>query len=91
MKLRGQHMGTPPRIAITMGDPAGIGPEIIAKLYARGSRDAGTAIGLSSFASMPVERVIEGNQKLFFQIYWSGDRDTILHRAQRAYSAGARA
>ena len=57
---------------------------------ARGSKTAGTAMGLSAFASMPIERVIEGNPKLFFQIYWSGDRDTILHRAQRAYSAGAK-
>ena len=58
---------------------------------ARGSAEAGTAIGLSSFASMPVEDVAAANPKLFFQIYWSGGKDTILDRIERARRAGARA
>lgn len=33
------------RLAITMGDPAGIGPEIIAKLFARGEAGDGVVIG----------------------------------------------
>ncbi len=57
---------------------------------ARGSAEAGTAMGLSSFGSMPVEAVAEVNPKLFFQIYWSGSRDTILQRAERARQAGAK-
>jgi L-lactate dehydrogenase (cytochrome) len=57
---------------------------------ARGSAEAGTAMGLSSFGSMPVETVAEVNPKLFFQIYWSGSRDKILERAERARQAGAK-
>ena len=58
---------------------------------ARGTAEAGTAMGLSSFASMPVEDVAAANQKLFFQVYWSGSKDTILQRIERARRAGARA
>jgi pre-mycofactocin synthase len=57
---------------------------------ARGSAEAGTAMGLSSFGSMPVETVAQVNPKLFFQIYWSGGRDKILERAERARQAGAK-
>jgi pre-mycofactocin synthase len=58
---------------------------------ARGAAEAGTAMGLSSFASMPVEDVAAANPKLFFQIYWSGSKDAILQRAERARQAGAKA
>jgi pre-mycofactocin synthase len=58
---------------------------------ARGAAEAGTAMGLSSFASMPVEVVAAANPKMFFQIYWSGSKDTILQRAERARQAGAKA
>jgi pre-mycofactocin synthase len=58
---------------------------------ARGSAEAGTAMGLSSFASMPVEDVAAVNPKLFFQVYWSGGKDKILERTERARRAGAKA
>jgi heme/flavin dehydrogenase (mycofactocin system) len=58
---------------------------------ARGAAETGTAIGLSSFASMPVEEVVAANPKTFFQVYWCGDRDGILARAERAQGAGAKA
>ena len=58
---------------------------------ARGTSEAGTAMGLSSFASMPAEDVAAVNPKFFFQTYWSGDRDTILARVERAKAAGAKA
>jgi pre-mycofactocin synthase len=58
---------------------------------ARGTSEAGTAMGLSSFASMPVEDVAAVNPRFFFQTYWSGDRDTILARIERARVAGAKA
>jgi heme/flavin dehydrogenase (mycofactocin system) len=58
---------------------------------ARGSAEAGTAMGLSAFASMPVEDVAAANPKLFFQVYWSGGRDVIAQRIERARRAGARA
>ncbi|MBV9381907.1 MAG: mycofactocin biosynthesis FMN-dependent deaminase MftD [Streptosporangiaceae bacterium] len=57
---------------------------------ARGTSEAATAMGLSSFASMPVEEVAAVNPKFFFQVYWSGDRDTILARMERARGAGAK-
>jgi heme/flavin dehydrogenase (mycofactocin system) len=56
---------------------------------ARATKEVGTAMGLSSFASMPVEQVVEANPKTFFQIYWSGRRDRILERVERARRAGA--
>ncbi|GAA1214455.1 pre-mycofactocin synthase MftD [Pseudonocardia alaniniphila] len=57
---------------------------------ARAAAGAGTAMGLSSFASKPVEDVAAANDKLFFQTYWVGDRDAILARAERARTAGAK-
>jgi pre-mycofactocin synthase len=56
---------------------------------ARGTVEAGTAMGLSSFGSMPVEAVAQVNPKLFFQVYWSGSRDQIAQRIERARRAGA--
>ena len=57
---------------------------------ARAAACAGTAMGLSSFASKPVEEVGKATGKLLFQCYWAGSRDDILARAQRARAAGAR-
>src|SRR4051794_5760566 len=37
---------------------------------ARAAAAEGTAMGLSSFASKPVEEVAAANPKLFFQMYW---------------------
>lgn len=56
---------------------------------ARAAAARGTAIGLSSFASKPVEEVVAANPKTFFQIYWLGGRDAIAQRADRAKAAGA--
>jgi L-lactate dehydrogenase (cytochrome) len=56
---------------------------------ARAAAGAGTVMGLSSFASKPVEEVGRATDKLLFQCYWSGSRDDILARAQRARAAGA--
>ena len=49
----------------------------------------GTAMGLSSFASKPIEEVIAANPKTFFQMYWVGGRDEMLARMTRAKNAGA--
>jgi pre-mycofactocin synthase len=56
---------------------------------ARAAAPRGTAMGLSSFAGKPIEEVIAGNPKTFFQVYWLGDREAIARRAQRAREAGA--
>ncbi len=57
---------------------------------ARGTAEAGTAMGLSSFASVPAERVAAANPKWFFQTYWSGGKDRIVERIERARRAGAK-
>jgi L-lactate dehydrogenase (cytochrome) len=51
---------------------------------ARAANGVGTAMGLSSFASKPIEAVSEANPKTFFQMYWVGTRDRIVARAERA-------
>jgi pre-mycofactocin synthase len=57
---------------------------------ARAAAAAGTAMGLSSFASKPVEEVGQAVDKLLFQSYWVGSREEILARAERARAAGAK-
>jgi pre-mycofactocin synthase len=56
---------------------------------ARAAAARGTAMGLSSFASKPIEEVIAANPKIFFQVYWLGGRDAIAERVERARAAGA--
>jgi L-lactate dehydrogenase (cytochrome)/glycolate oxidase len=57
---------------------------------ARAAQNRGIAMGLSSFASKPIEDVAAANDKTFFQMYWSGDRDTQVKRLARAREAGAK-
>jgi pre-mycofactocin synthase len=56
---------------------------------ARAAAARGTAMGLSSFASKPIEDVIAANPKLLFQMYWVGGRDEMQMRMDRARTAGA--
>ncbi len=56
---------------------------------ARAAAARGTAMGLSSFASKPVEEVLAANSQTFFQVYWVGSRDDVLARVERARAAGA--
>jgi heme/flavin dehydrogenase (mycofactocin system) len=56
---------------------------------ARAAAARGTAVGLSSFGSKPVEDVVAANPQTFFQIYWAGTRDEIAARVERARAAGA--
>ncbi|TDE10463.1 pre-mycofactocin synthase MftD [Actinomadura sp. 6K520] len=58
---------------------------------ARAAANRGVIMGLSSFASKPVEEVAAANPDVFFQMYWSGDRDAMLQRMERAKAAGAKA
>lgn len=57
---------------------------------ARAAANRGVAMGLSSFASKSVEEVCAVNNQVFFQMYWSGDRDTMIQRLERAQGAGAK-
>lgn len=58
---------------------------------ARAAANRGIPMGLSSFASKPVEEVTEANPDTAFQMYWSGSRDTLLQRMERARAAGCKA
>ena len=57
---------------------------------ARASANRGTIMGLSSFASKSVEEVTEANPNTFFQMYWSGTREAMIQRMDRARAAGAK-
>jgi L-lactate dehydrogenase (cytochrome)/glycolate oxidase len=57
---------------------------------ARAAANRGIAMGLSSFASKSVEEVAAVNSQTFFQMYWCGDRDTLVQRMERARAAGAK-
>jgi len=56
---------------------------------ARAAARRGTALGLSSLASQPIEAVVAANPQTFFQMCWSGSKDSMLHTIERARSAGA--
>jgi heme/flavin dehydrogenase (mycofactocin system) len=56
---------------------------------ARAAAARGIPMGLSSFASKPLEEVIAANPHTFFQSYWVGTRDEMAARMERARRAGA--
>lgn len=56
---------------------------------ARAAAARGVAMGLSSFASKPIDEVVAANPRTFFQMYWVGDRDAMAARMERARRAGA--
>ncbi|MGY1986292.1 pre-mycofactocin synthase MftD [Blastococcus sp. SYSU DS0669] len=56
---------------------------------ARAAAARGVAMGLSSFASKPIEEVVAANPQTFFQMYWVGTREEMLGRMERARRAGA--
>ena len=55
---------------------------------ARAAAARGTLMGLSSFASKPVEEVTAANPRTLYQTYWMGDRDSMVRRLDRARAAG---
>lgn len=57
---------------------------------ARASNNRGIPMGLSSFASKPMEAVVEANPNTLFQMYWSGGRDVMVQRLERAAAAGVK-
>jgi pre-mycofactocin synthase len=56
---------------------------------ARAAAARGTAMSLSSFASKSIEEVAAANAQTFFQMYWTGGRDKLVARMERARAAGA--
>src|SRR6201984_1793971 len=55
---------------------------------ARAAPTRGTAVGLSSFGSKPVEQVVAANPQTFFQVYWIGGRDQMEARGERGRAGG---
>ncbi|MER5527319.1 pre-mycofactocin synthase MftD [Streptomyces sp. NPDC002677] len=58
---------------------------------ARAAANRGVIMGLSSFASKPVEEVTAANANTFYQMYWTGTRESMSRRMERARAAGAKA
>jgi heme/flavin dehydrogenase (mycofactocin system) len=56
---------------------------------ARAAAARGTVVGLSCFASKPIEEVTAANPQTFFQTYWIGDKDEMSERLDRVRAAGA--
>ena len=98
--VAGQHADRSMATTI-MGEPASlpvmISPTGVQAVHpegevavARAAASRGTVMGLSNFASRSVEDVIEANPSTFFQMYWTGDRDVMVERMDRARAAGAK-
>src|SRR6516164_978142 len=85
-KVMGQEISFP--VVISPTGVQAVDPEGEVAV-ARAAAARGTAMGLSSFASKPIEEVITANPKVFFQVYWLGGRDAIAERVERARQAGA--
>src|SRR3546814_494544 len=83
--LRGQPISMPVMISPTGVQAVHPDGEVA---VARAAAARGTAMGLSSFASKPVEEVVEANPQTFFQIYWCGTKDHMHQRLDRAKRAG---
>ncbi|MBF6463591.1 mycofactocin biosynthesis FMN-dependent deaminase MftD [Nocardia beijingensis] len=82
----GQHLSMPVLISPTGVQAVHPDGEVA---VARAAAARGIAMGLSSFASKPIEEVIAANPATFFQLYWCGGKDEILQRMRRAKDAGA--
>ena len=85
-EVMGQSMSMPVMISPT-GVQAVHPHGEVAVAHAAAAR--GVVMGLSSFASKPLEEVVTANPQTHFQIYWAGDRDSMVARMDRARAAGA--
>ena len=54
----------------------------------RAAAARGTVMGLSNFASKSVEEVMAANPATLFQMYWTGDRDTMIREVDPGRPAG---
>jgi heme/flavin dehydrogenase (mycofactocin system) len=83
----GQQIGSPVIISPTGVQAVHPDGEVA---VARAAAARGTIMGLSNFASKSVEEVAATGATTFFQMYWTGDRDTMVQRMTRAHDAGAK-
>ncbi|NEK85867.1 mycofactocin biosynthesis FMN-dependent deaminase MftD [Blastococcus saxobsidens] len=84
--VMGQQMSMPVMISPTGVQAVHPDGEVA---VARAAAARGVAMGLSSFASKPIEEVVAANPQTFFQVYWVGSREEMLARMERARRAGA--
>src|SRR5919205_1421671 len=85
--VMGQHISFPVIISPTGVQAVHPDGEVA---VARAAAARGTVVGLSSFASKPIEEVTAANPQTFYQMYWTGTRDQMLARMDRARAAGAK-
>jgi len=84
--LMGQEISIP--VVISPTGVQAVHPHAeVALARAAGSR--GTAMGLSSFGSKPIEEVVAANPSTFIQLYWCGSKDDMSKRMEWAKNAGA--
>ena len=87
VEVMGQQMSMPVIISPTGVQAVHPDGEVA---VARAAANRGIAMGLSSFASKSIEEVTAVNNQVLFQMYWSGGRDTMIQRLERAKAAGAK-
>ena len=84
--VMGQHLSMPVIISPTGVQAVHPDGEVA---VARAAAARGIAMGLSSFASKPIEEVTAANNQVFFQLYWMQSRDAMVSLMERARCAGA--
>ncbi len=84
--IMGQHASMPIMISPTGVQAVHPDGEVA---VARAAAARGIPMGLSSFGSKPIEDVCAECSQVFFQIYWAGDKDSMIGRLERARAAGA--
>jgi heme/flavin dehydrogenase (mycofactocin system) len=85
-EVMGQHLSMPVIISPTGVQAVHPDGEVA---VARAAVARGIPMGLSSFSSKPMDEVMATGAATFFQIYWAGDRDSMVARMERAKVAGA--
>lgn len=84
--VMGQHFSFPVMISPTGVQAVHPEGEVA---VARAAANRGVPMGLSGFGSKPIEEVVAANPQTFFQMYWMGSKEDMLHRMGRAKEAGA--
>lgn len=87
VEVMGQHLSMPVIISPTGVQAVHPDGEVA---VGRAAANRGIAMGLSSFGSKSIEEVCAVNNQVFHQMYWSGGRDVMVQRLQRAEAAGAK-
>jgi L-lactate dehydrogenase (cytochrome)/glycolate oxidase len=85
--VMGQHLSMPVIISPTGVQAVHPDGEVA---VGRAAANRGIPMGLSSFGSKSIEEVCAVNNQVFHQMYWSGGRDVMVQRLQRAEAAGAK-